>query len=117
MSLFQSGSLRVLGDRSGNYAHKNGYSSGIRYVLPRYQLNILNHKHLRVNGSPWHYDAFDNSGGHPRSFGTCLKMVISLNVVISFPNKVIFYLIEILLLKCLSFTLKNVCLGVWFCTW
>ena len=29
MMLLQSGSLRVLGDRSGDYAHKNGYSSGI----------------------------------------------------------------------------------------
>ena len=99
MSLFQSGSLRVLGDRSGNYAHKNGYSSGKRdmrnVAMLLYQSNILNHIYLRLNGSPWHYDAFDNSGRNPRSFGACLKMVISLNIVITFPNKVIFCIIEI----------------------
>jgi len=32
-SLAESGSLRVLGDRSGDYAHKNGYSSGSMAAL------------------------------------------------------------------------------------
>ena len=89
MMLLQSGSLRVLGDRSGDYAHKNGYSSGIIICLGlESKLKIL--LKIRVNGSPWHYDASDNSWGYPLSVGDGLEMVISYNWVISFPNKEIF---------------------------